>query len=138
MEDNNIIKSVSISEIKDFIINNSFLNMSMEICGLLGFDNESQQYIAKIEKNESPDPKNLFILNPMAYLDFKNKYSLIGVFHSHVICDENPSEFDIKMSESTCLPFVIFSINSKKFHIYEPQNKDYDVNIVERLKAKLI
>ena len=136
MEDN-IIKSVSISEIKDFIINNSFLNMNIEICGLLGFDNDSQSYIAKMEKNESPDPKNYFLMNPLSYLNFKNQYDLIGVFHSHVVCDEQPSEFDIKMSESTCLPFVIFSINSKKFHIYEPQNKDYDVNILERLKAKL-
>lgn len=134
----NIIKTVSRSEIKDFIINNSFSHMNFEICGLLGFDDNSKEYIAKIEKNESPDPKNYFLMNPTNYLNFKNKYNLIGIFHSHIICDEEASEFDIKMSESTCLPFIIFSINSKKFNIYEPHNKDYDVNILERLKAKLL
>jgi proteasome lid subunit RPN8/RPN11 len=137
MEDN-IIKTVSISEIKDFIINNSVINVNTEICGFLGFDENAQKYIAKIEKNESPNPKDFFIINPVNYLNFKNSYSLISVFHSHVIYDEQPSEFDIKMSESLCLPFMIFSINSKKFHIYEPQNKDYDVNMLERIKAKLI
>lgn len=137
MEENKI-KNKSISEIKDFIMNNTLLNMNVEICGFLGFDLDSKEYIAKIEKNESPDPKNHFMMNPASYLNFKNKYNLIGIFHSHVICDENPSEFDIKMSESTCLPFIIFSINSKKFSIYEPKNKDYDVNILERLKMKLL
>jgi len=137
MEENKI-EHKSISEIKDFIMNNAFLNMNIEICGFLGFDHNSKKYIAKIEENQSPDPKNYFIMNPVSYLNFKNQYDLIGIFHSHVICDEQSSEFDIKMSESTCLPFIIFSINSKKFSIYEPQNKDYDVNILERLRKKLL
>lgn len=133
-----VVQHKSISEIKDFIINNSFINMKKEICGFLGFDEDSKKYIATIEKNESPEPERLFIINPVNYLNFKSNYSLISVFHSHVMYDEKPSAFDIKMSESLCLPFIIFSINSKKFHIYEPQNKDYDVKILERIKAKLI
>jgi proteasome lid subunit RPN8/RPN11 len=137
MEDNKI-QHKSITEIKDFIINNSFINMKTEICGFLGFDENSKEYIAKIEKNESPEPEKFFIINPIGYLNFKNEYSLIAVFHSHVMYDEEPSEFDIKMSESLCLPFIIFSTNSKKFHIYEPQNKDYNVKILERIKVKLI
>lgn len=137
MEENKI-EHKSISEIKDFIMNNALLNMNIEICGFLGFDKNSKKYIAKIEENQSTDPKNHFMMNPVSYLNFKNQYDLIGIFHSHVIYDEQPSEFDIKMSESTCLPFIIFSINSKKFSIYEPQNKDYDVNILERLKVKLL
>jgi proteasome lid subunit RPN8/RPN11 len=138
MEDKLQIKTEIITEIKDFIINNAYFNLNFEICGLLGFDEESQKYIAEIQKNESPDPKNHFIINPIDYLNFKNKYSLIAVFHSHVIYDEKPSEFDIKISESTCLPFIIFSINSKKFHIYEPKYKDYKIDFLEKIKSKFI
>jgi hypothetical protein len=47
---------------------------------------------------------------------------------------ENPSEFDEKTSENCCYAFVIYSVNSEKFFIYEPEYKDYDVNIVQRLK----
>jgi proteasome lid subunit RPN8/RPN11 len=136
MEDNNQIKSTSITDIQDFIINNSYLNMSIEICGLLGFDKETQQYIAKIEKNQSPDPKNYFLMDPINYLNFKNRYSLIALFHSHIICDEKPSEFDIKMSEAACLPFIIYSINSKNFSIYEPINKDYEQDLLGKIKLK--
>jgi proteasome lid subunit RPN8/RPN11 len=67
----------------------------------------------------------------------KKDYDLIAVFHSHVAGDESPSEFDIKMSESCCLSFIIYSINTNKFHVYEPKNKDYDVKTLERIKAKL-
>jgi proteasome lid subunit RPN8/RPN11 len=138
MEDKLQIKTEIITEIKDFIINNAYFNLNFEICGLLGFDEESQKYIAEIQKNESPDPKNYFIINPIDYLNFKNKYSLIAVFHSHIIYDEKPSEFDIKISESTCLPFIIFSINSKKFYIYEPKYKDYKIDFLEKIKLKFI
>lgn len=136
MEDNNQIKSTSITDIKDFIVNNSYLNMSIEICGLLGFNKETEEYIAKIEKNQSPDPKNYFLMDTVNYLNFKNKYSLIGLFHSHVISDEKPSEFDIKMSEAACLPFIIYSINSKNFSVYEPINKDYEQYLLEKIKLK--
>lgn len=135
MEDK--ILHTSLSVIKDFLINHSRKNTVSEICGFIGFDIPSKQYVATIEKNQASDPKSYFAINPINYLKFKNAYSLIGVFHSHVIGDESASEFDIKMSESCCLPFIIYSINSNKFNIYEPQNKDYNVNILERIKVKL-
>jgi proteasome lid subunit RPN8/RPN11 len=136
MEDK--ITSKSIKQIKDFIINHSIRNFSNEVCGFIGYDESKNNFVATLEKNESPDPKSFFAINPSNYLKFKNTYSLLSVFHSHIIGDESPSEFDIKMSESCCLAFTIFSINSKKFHIYEPKYFDYDVNIMTRLKEKIL
>lgn len=136
MEDK--IKNKSVNEIKDFIINHSLKNFYNEICGFIGFDKTTNEFVATLEKNVSNDPKSFFVINPVSYLKFKNEYELISVFHSHIIGDESPSEFDIKMSESCCLSFSIFSINSKKFYIYEPQSKHYDVNIMQRLKDKIL
>jgi proteasome lid subunit RPN8/RPN11 len=126
-----------ISAVKDFLINKSNQNLYLEICGFIGYDLLQHKYIVQIEKNASSDPKNFFSISPAKYLAFKNSYKMIAVFHSHVIGDEKPSEFDIKMSENCCVPFSIFSINSQKFHFYEPQNKEYDVKLVSGFKEKL-
>lgn len=136
MEDN--IKTKSINEIKDFIMNHSAKNFHNEICGFIGYDEQSEEFVASVEKNESNDPRSFFVISPINYLQFKNQYSMLSVFHSHVVGDEQPSDFDIKISESCCLSFTIFSINSKKFHIYEPKNKDYDVKILQRIKDKIL
>ncbi len=136
MEDK--ISNKSLKIIKDFIANRSYQKFQTEICGFIGFDENNGEFVATIENNESDNPREFFAINPVNYLRFKNDYSLVGVFHSHVIGDENPSEFDVKMSEACCLSFIIYSINSQKFKIYEPQHKDYDVNILERIKGKFL
>lgn len=118
--------------------NNAFKSPYLEICGFVGFNDVNQEYTAQVEKNIAQDPRNFFSISPVKYLNFKNDNKFIGIFHSHILGDENPSEFDIKMSEAACIPFIIFSLNSKKFSFYEPQNKEYDVNIVERFKKKLL
>ncbi len=135
MEDK--ITTKSISDIKDFILKHSMRHLSHEICGFIGYDKSEKKYVVTLEKNASPDPKSFFLISPVSYLQFKNEYSILGIFHSHIIADEQASEFDIKMSEANCLPFIIYSINSKKFNIYEPKNQDYDVNIFHKVKVKL-
>jgi proteasome lid subunit RPN8/RPN11 len=135
MEDKILNKSFVV--VKHFLTNHSNRNLSNEICGFIGYDEKTKCYVATIEKNQAQDPKSFFSINPASYLKFKSEYSLIAVFHSHVVGDESPSEFDIKMSESCCLSFIIYSINTNKFHIYEPKNQDYDVKTLERIKGKL-
>ena len=106
-----------------------------EICGFLGYCKQSNQFVVKEAKNEADDPSQLFYINPLNYLLFKEDYEIIAVFHSHVVGDEEESDFDVKMSENCCLPFLIFSLNTQKINIYEPQKSDSDVNILERIKA---
>ena len=135
MQDN--ILNSRVLAITDFIQNSSCNNQSVEICGFIGYSSFFKKYIAQLESNTSPDPRNFFSISPSRYLNFKQSHDIIAIFHSHIIGDEKPSEFDIKMSESCCVPFLIFSINSKKFHLYEPQNQEYDVKLVSRFKEKI-
>ena len=51
--------------------------------------------------------------------------------------DENFSEFDIKMSENSCIPFMVYSLNTQKFNIYSPKTSESDVSIINRFKDKL-
>ena len=110
-------------------------NPTIEACGFIGFDQEDECFVIKEEDNNSPSPSEFFLIDPINYLLFKDQYEMVGLFHSHIIGDEEPSEFDIKMAENCCLPFLIYSLNTKKIHIYEPQNIECNVNIVRRMKA---
>lgn len=116
-----------------FLKNESESNLFSEICILVGIDADGR-YCCRNMQNKSKSPENYFIIDPYDYLSFIMKRSCFGVFHSHLYGDEKPSDFDCKTSENCCYPFLIYSINTEKFFIYEPENKDYDVNIIQRLK----
>ena len=110
-------------------------NFRNEVCGFVGYDDEN--FVIKEAANIAEDPKRFFLISPLDYLLFKEDYCLVAVFHSHVVADEQPSEFDRKMAENCCNPFLIYSLNTQKINIYEPQNMECDVNILHRLKAIL-
>ena len=112
-------------------------NFTKEICGFLGFDKKQDKYVVKLERNISEDPANYFMINPLSYLIFKEDYEMIAVFHSHILGDEQESEFDVKMANTCCQHFLIYSLNTKKINIYTPKSVEADVNIVERIKAAI-
>jgi proteasome lid subunit RPN8/RPN11 len=131
----NIFKNIkdSLNKIKEYCR----ISPTMEICGFLGYDEFRKKYIVQLEKNCSNDPRNFFAIDALRYLLFKQKYTLISVFHSHVVGDEKPSEFDIKMSENCCIPFLVYGLNTDKFDIYQPKNIEFDVKILKRIKANI-
>ena len=77
------------------------------------------------------DPRHNFVLDPLQYLIFKDKYEVITVFHSHVIGDEEPSDFDVLMSENSCVPFSVYSLNTKKYYIHRPSQPETDLDLLE-------
>ena len=89
------------------------------------------------EENIAEDPRLQFMINPLNYILFKEDFALVAIYHSHISEDESPSEFDVKMSNNCCEPFLIYSLRTKKNHIYEPQNVDLDVNTLEKVKEQL-
>ena len=108
-----------------------------EICGFLGHCMKDNTFVVKESENSSDNPQSFFLVDPLEYLLFKEKYTFLALYHSHIIGDEEPSDFDKEMSENACLPFLVFSLNTQKVHIYEPQNSDSDVNTLGRIKALL-
>jgi len=116
------------------IVDTSEANLFIEVCGFVGFDEENEEYVVQHQKNIAEDPKSHFMIDPLNYLLFKDQYHLVAVYHSHIDSDAEPSEFDIKMSNNCCIPFLIYSVETKKFHLYEPQNLETDVNIHNRFK----
>lgn len=109
--------------------------VSIEVCGILGYDGDN--YIIQECKNISEKPSEQFILDPIQYLMFKDEYSTIAIFHSHIVGDETPSDFDIMMSENSCVPFLIYSLNTKKIHIHTPKYIDADEKKLNKIKQKI-
>ena len=110
-------------------------NFKSEVCGFLGFDEDKNQYVIKLEYNMSNDPSKYFVINPLNYLLFKEDFEMVAIFHSHIIGDEKESEFDVKMADNCCQPFLIYSLNTKKINIYTPKTIEGDVKRLERIKA---
>jgi proteasome lid subunit RPN8/RPN11 len=129
-------KDIIFDNIKQFI---SFLreesNYSLlaELCSIVGL-NKDNKLVYRQMQNRSKDPAAYFMIDPYDYLSFINEYKCLAIFHSHLVGDELPSDFDASTSENCCYPFIIYSIVTEKFFIYEPEYKDYDVNIIQRLK----
>jgi proteasome lid subunit RPN8/RPN11 len=130
---NNLYKFTNLKDFVVFLKKEAEYSLLAEICCLIGTD-EEENIIYQQVQNRSKNPESYFMVDPYDYLSFINKYSCLCIFHSHLIEDEKPSDFDIKTSENCCYPFLIYSVVTEKFHIYEPEHKDYDVNIINRLK----
>jgi proteasome lid subunit RPN8/RPN11 len=131
------MKNTLIKPILAQISEEADLSANFEICGFLGYDEETGRYVWQRELNASPDPQNFCTIDPFNYLKFQEDYEVFAVFHSHIIGSAKPSEFDIKMSGTSCFPFLIYSVQEKKFHIYCPPNHEIDVNKLDRLKEQL-
>ena len=125
---------MNIKQALQVIVDESESNSFIEICGFLGFDREKEAYVVQIQKNVAEDPSQHFMIDPLNYLLFKERYDLLAVYHSHINTDAEPSEFDVKMSNNCCIPFLIYSTETKKFDLYEPQNLETDVNTYNRFK----
>ena len=110
-------------------------NFTKEICGFLGYDRKKKKYVVQHEENIASDTRIHFLINPLNYLLFKEKYEMVAIFHSHISGNEEASEFDIKMADNCCQAFLIYSLNSKKINIYTPETIEADVSILERIKA---
>ena len=84
-----------------------------EVCGTVELD---QNLMVKVnrEKNQSIDKEKMFSMSPLTVLKRKK---LLGIYHSHPNTDENPSEYDIGMSEEMGIPFLIYSLITKKFFL---------------------
>lgn len=126
-------KFENFKELLFFLKKEADYSLFAELCGLVGLDS-SDQIVYKKMQNRSKNPESYFLIDPFDYLSFIKEYKMLMIFHTHIYGDESASDFDEKTSENCCLPSLIYSVTTEKFFIYEPQNKDYDVNIIQRLK----
>lgn len=97
---------------------NAQIQKVIEQAATFRYPNEACGFIIKRGKravaievpNESPDPKNYFIINPEYFSDAEDKGEILAVWHTHVDQPEKPSEADLAGCEASGLPWMIMSV----------------------------
>ena len=118
-----------------FLKDHSNKYCTIECCSFIGI--KDGKFVAQILANRSPDPNSFFCVDPLDFLRFKSENELLFIFHSHPSSNEEFSELDMANADACCLVSLIYSLLTDKFAIYEPQNHEIDVNILNKVKGLL-
>jgi len=127
------VRDKNFKKILEYLENYSKEYFNIECCALIGKNKNT--YTAEFVANRSPDPNLFFCIDPVDFLKFKNENEIVCVFHSHPNSDETFSEQDINNSEAVCLPFLIYSLVTNKFSLYEPKIIESNVNTLKKVKG---
>jgi len=104
------------NKLKQEIIDYSQSSPMREVCGFICLE-DGQLNLEKAVNHSDDD--DYFLINPFDFLERKLSGKLVAIFHSHIDCDENPSELDQKNSANCLYPFLIYSLETEKFSIFD-------------------
>lgn len=90
-----------------------------EVCGFVLFDERKVAY-AKEMCNISFNKHESFAIDPITYLKHKFGENLLGIYHSHPKSDETPSDADLSNAKELGIPYLIYSVQTKKFFLHYP------------------
>jgi len=96
----------------------SLKNADREACGIFVLDNFEFSFIP-IENSFLQNDGHFIGDNEVFSENLINK-KIFCLFHSHLIDSVDPSDLDIEVSESLCIPSYIFSTLSKNSSLYYP------------------
>lgn len=116
---------MSLNNFHDKIISHAESKPDQEVCGVVLLCPDLSVEI-KQESNINPDPVNSFTISPQKLINYQVKYNLLGIYHTHPFSGENPSEQDIINSEESGIPYLIYSLITKKFFLYYPESFEPD------------
>ena len=91
-----------------------------EACGLITLNNKETDWIPI--KNISENADN-FQMDTKEYIQAILKNKVIGVLHSHIDTNAEPSDFDIKQCNGLNLDYYIISLPSKELYHLKPEIK---------------
>jgi proteasome lid subunit RPN8/RPN11 len=97
----------------------SLKHADREACGIFVLDNFEFSFIP-IE-NSFLKSNNYFIGDNEVFSRYLIDKKIFCLFHSHLTESVDPSDLDIEVSESLCLPSYIFSTSSKDSFLYYPK-----------------
>tara|TARA_Y100000310_G_C20601344_1_gene773215 strand:- start:246 stop:974 length:729 start_codon:yes stop_codon:yes gene_type:complete len=92
-----------------------------EVCGFIILNDDLTVAIER-GLNENPNPRDCFSISPAKFLNYTLNKTILGVYHSHPHTGERPSRHDKAMSEEAGLPYLIYSLKTKKFNLYYPES----------------
>lgn len=94
-------------------------NPTVESCGVVVNKRGKKEFIPC--KNISLTPQNDFILDPIDYANATADGDIIYIAHSHVNQTEDPSSFDKASCNKGTVPWIIYSLKTKKYYNLTPE-----------------
>jgi proteasome lid subunit RPN8/RPN11 len=88
-------------------------NPDIECCGVVYCENEQLSFLEC--ENISDNPTYNFVIDPVILIDYDVEY----IVHSHPVGSSRPSTNDIRNSDESCIPYLIYSIRDNDFYLYE-------------------
>ena len=98
----------------------SIKNNSREACGIFVLDNFQFSFIPL--KNHFLKNDSYFVAENETFSKYFIDKKILCLFHSHTTDSVEPSDLDIEISESLCIPSYIFSTSNKNSYLYFPSN----------------
>ena len=126
--------STRLNNLKQDLVEFAESSPMREVCGFIC--REGEELVLKKVRNTANN-HDLFMIHPVDFLERKLSGDLVAIFHTHVDCDEKFSEFDVENSKSCLYPFVIYSLESQKFNLFDMEHFERDENSVIYLKGIL-
>lgn len=93
-----------------------------ECCGFVILNNITKLVDIFPCENIAEDKTHHFVIAPNKLIEAEKIGKIIAYYHSHTMGDENPSLADKVNSRALSLPSIIYSIISRKFAFYIPEN----------------
>lgn len=106
----------------------------LEVCGFIFVDNGELK--TEPAKNIAIYQNDVFEIHPLEILRQMKSGKLAAIYHTHPQSGEEESKFDKFNCENACIPYVIYSKESKKFNLVLPKNIHVNKEYVEILKKQ--
>lgn len=106
----------------------------IEVCGFITIENGELK--AEPAKNIAIYQDDVFEIHPLEILRQIRTGKLAAIYHTHPQTGEQESKFDRFNCENSCIPYVIYSKESKKFNLVLPRKPHVKNEFIEILKKK--
>jgi|TARA_R110002153_G_scaffold182243_1_gene335560 proteasome lid subunit RPN8/RPN11 len=104
------------NKLKQSLIDFSESSPMREVCGFICLE-DGDLVLQKATNHSSDD--GFFLISPFDFLERKLSGGLVAIFHSHVDSNEDPSELDKKNSLNCLYPFLIYSLETENFCLFD-------------------
>lgn len=88
-------------------------NPNIECCGIIYCENEQLFFLEC--KNINNNQTHNFTIEAKILIDYDVQY----VVHSHTLGSAKPSVNDVRNSDESCIPYLIYSLRDDDFYLYE-------------------
>ena len=106
----------------------------LEVCGFVFVENGDLK--TEAAKNIAVYANDVFEIHPLEILRQIRGGKLAAIYHTHPTSTEQESTFDRFNCENSCIPYVIYSKETKNFNVLIPKKPHVKQDYIDILKKK--